>query len=200
MSEIQFMEKPDWVSWEMIHECLVAGHEFNKKKGVYMVTPTWNPDELKEHLKDGRCFVAIDDGKVVGTCSLKISKPKQWWAMRENVAITCMDAVVPGYKGTDVFMGLNEIRNQCINDLGLRIIAFSTHENNKVVQKINLKQGAKYVRYCSFADTNHYSVVMAYWLDGCPFSDRYCDFRFKLSKYLTKLVFKKGRKFRFLPF
>lgn len=197
MSEIQFMEKPDWVSWEMIRECLISGHEYNRKRGVYIVTPTWTPDEIKDYLKDGKCFVAIDDGKVVGTCSLRIVKSKLWWAKGKDVALTCFDAIIPGYKGTDVYFGLVEMRNQCINDLGLRIIEFSTHENNKVVQKINLKNGAKYVRFCAFAGTNHYSVVMVYWLDGCPFSNWYCDFRFKLSKFLTKLVFKKGRKIRF---
>ena len=33
MSEIQFMEKPDWVSWDSVRECLNASHKVNKKKG-----------------------------------------------------------------------------------------------------------------------------------------------------------------------
>ena len=194
------MVKPDWVSWEAIHECLVSGHEYNRKRGVNMVSPTWTPDKLKDYLKEGYCFVAIDKEKVVGTCSLRIIKSKQWWGKGKSVAVTCLDAIVPMYKGTDVYFGLMNLRNQFINKLGIRIIEFSTHENNKVVQRINLKYGAKYVRYCAFADTSHYSVVMVFWLDGCPFSNRYCDFRFKLSKFKTKLIFKPGRKLRFLPF
>ncbi len=59
MSEIRYMEKPDWVSWESIKECLISGHEYNRKKAIYMVTPTWSSEELKEHLKDGWCFFVI---------------------------------------------------------------------------------------------------------------------------------------------
>ena len=197
MSDIKYMEKPDWVSWDSIKECLVSGHEYNRKRGIYMANPTKTPDELKEYLKDGWCFVAIDEGKVVGTCSPRVIKSKQWWAKGKDVAYTCMDSIVPAYKGTDVYFGLNAIRDRCINNLGLRIIEFSTHEKNKLVQKINLKYGAKYVRFSALPGTNHYSVVMVYWLDGCPFSNWYCDFRFKLSRFLTKLVFKEGRKLRF---
>ena len=162
-----------------------------------MVSPDMTPEELKEKLKDGCCFVAIDGERVVGTCSVLFFKSNQWWAKGKDVANPCLDAIIPDYKGTDVYFGLNEIRRQYINKKGIRIIQFSTHENNKVDTKISLRKGAKFVRFCSFADTNHYSVVMVNWLDGCPFSDRYCDFRFKLSKFLTKLVFKRGRKIRF---
>ena len=116
------MEKPEWVSWESIHECLNAGHEYNRKRGVYMVSATKTPDDLKEYLKEGKCFVAIDDGKVVGTVSLRLVKCKQWWAKGKTVAISCLDAIIPGYKGTDVFFELNEIRNQSRKDPGIRII------------------------------------------------------------------------------
>ena len=36
MSDIKYMEKPDWVSWDSIKECLVSGHEYNRKRGIYM--------------------------------------------------------------------------------------------------------------------------------------------------------------------
>lgn len=198
MSEIKYMEKPDWVSWESIKECLISGHELNRKKGVFMHNQTLSPEELSDYLKDAYCFVALDGEKLVGTCSLKVIDSKQqWWAHGQKVAYTCLDAIVPGYKGTDVYFELNKTRDKCINDLGIKIIEFSTHENNNLVQRINLRLGAKYVRYCALRDTDYYSVVMVFWLDGCPFSDWYCDYRFKLSKFLTRIVFKPGRKFRF---
>lgn len=197
MSEIQFMEKPDWVSWEEIKECLIAGHKFNKKKGFNMHNPTLSPKEIADYLRGAYCFIALDGDKVVGTCSMKTFVSKQWWAKGKQVAYTCLDAIIPGYKGTDVYFELNNLRNKYIQNLGIRYIQFETHEKNKLVQKINLKYGARFVRFCAFRGLDYYSVVMVIWLDGCPFSEMYCDFRFKLSKFLTKMVYKRGRKFRF---
>lgn len=71
----------------------------------------------------------------------------QWWARGKDVSSHCLDAIVPEYKGTDVYLGLQKIWRQYDFDHGLRIIEFSTHENNKLVIKLNLKSGAKFVRY-----------------------------------------------------
>ena len=61
MSDIQFMEKPDWVSWEEICECFQAANTVNYKKGFHMIYSDLTPDELEKSLKEGNghCFVAL---------------------------------------------------------------------------------------------------------------------------------------------
>ena len=76
---------------------------------------------------------------------------------------------------------------------------FSTNIDNKNVQTINAKLGFKQVRYYASPKTWYYSVIMVRWLDGCPYSNRYCDFRFKLSKFVTRLMWRPGRIFRLWP-
>lgn len=196
MKEINVMLKPDWVSWESVKDCIVKSHEYNRKRGVVMHNPDMTAQELADYLKEAYCFVALCGEEVVGTCSLKIVNPKCWWT-KDRVGYTCVDAVAPGYKGTDAYFDMRALRNKYINDFGLKVLQFDTHEDNKLVQRMSQKRGYKYVRYCAFPMTNYYSVVMVRWLEGCPFSDNYCNFRFKLSKFLTKLVYKPGRIFRF---
>lgn len=196
MSAIKYMLKPESVSWEAIKECLVLAHESNSRNGFSMYNSMISVLELEDYLKGGYCFVAMQGEKVIGTNSLKVITSKSWWA-NGNVGYECLTAIVPEYRNSGAYFGLRKLRTEYAKKLGIKILQFDTHENNKSVQMIDRKFGFKYVRYCAFPMTDYYSVVMVRWLDGCPYSDKYINFRFKLSKFLTKLVFKPGRKFRF---
>lgn len=196
MSELKYMLKPDWISWESIRDCIVRAHETNNKNGFRMHNQVMSVQELEDYLRNAYCFVAVQGDKVVGTNSLKIIKPKCWWA-NGDVGYECLTAIIPEYRSTGAYFGLRKIRTQYAKSLGLRVLQFDTHEDNKNVQMIDQKFGFKFVRYFASAKTDYYSVVMAKWLDGCPYSDRYCNFRFYLSKFLTRLFFKPGRKLRF---
>lgn len=197
MEEITYTIKPDWVTWEAVKECLLRAHEPNRAKGIVMHNQYMRPDEFEGHLKDAHCFVALKGEEVVGFMAFKILKCKKWWAKGQNVIYNCMDAIIPEYQGSDVYLELRRFREQHIKETGLRIIQSTTAENNTMVLKISAKRGGKNVRLIASSDTDYYSVVMVRWLDGCPFSDRYIDLRFKLSCFLTKLLYKPGKKRRF---
>ena len=163
-----------------------------------MLNQEMTVDELQNKLQDGLCFVALEGDKVIGTGSTIIKKGNRWWSRGRRVAYNCLDAILPEYQGTDVYFGLREIRSQYLKKAGVDIIQFNTAEHNKVVQKIALKRGAKYVMYSATGKgANYYSVIMANWLNGCPFSDRFCNFMFKLSKFVVKAIWKPGYKLRF---
>lgn len=198
MDQIKFLEKPDWVTWESILDCIKKSHKKNEKRGFHMTNQDMTGDALRQKLQKGHCFVAIEGNKVVGTCSTIIKDGNRWWSKGEKVAYTCLDAILPEYQGTDVYFGLRALRSQFIKDSGVDIIQFNTAEQNKVVQKTALKRGAKYVQYSATGKgANYYSVIMAEWTNGCPFSDKYCNFRYKLSKLIIKAIWKPGYKFRF---
>ena len=198
MEELQFMEKPDWVTWESILECIKKSHKKNEKRGFHMTNQDMDAEGLQNKLKNGHCFVSLEGQKVVGTCSTIIKNGNRWWSKGKIVAYNCLDAVLPEYQGTDVFFGLRTLRSQFIKESKVDIIQLNTAEQNKVIQKMALKRGAKYVRYSATGKgANYYSVIMAEWLNSCPFSEKYCNFRFKLSKYLIKALWRPGYKFRF---
>ena len=198
MEDIQFMLKPDWVTWQDIKNCMIKAHEPLRKKGVVMQNQTMSVEEFETEYKDTTCFVALKDKEVVGMCSCKITKVKMWWH-KGDIFYSFGDAIIPEYRGTDVYLGLQKIRLDYIKQSGVRVLFFNTEENNKLVQKLNMKKGAKCVKFYASPKTSYYSVVMARWLDGCPYSDGYCNFRYNLSKFLVKTLWKPGRIVRILP-
>lgn len=197
MEEIQYMLKPGWVTWEQIKECMVRAHEPNRKKGIVMQNQFMSIEEFKEYFLNTTCFVAIKGKEVIGTMSFKIVEMNQWWAKGEKVVYNCADAIIPEYQGTDVYLELMLLREKYIRKSGVRMVQSDTPENNILIRKINAKKKGKEVKLYASPKTWYYSVVMVRWLDGCPYSDWYCNFRFRLSSIIVKLFFKPGRKFRF---
>lgn len=195
--EIVYMEKPEWVSWEQIRECIYQGHESNRKHGVVMINTTKSADDIKKHVGDGHCFVALKGNDVVGTFSLKFKKVKRWW-VKGTVAYPCLDAIIPEYKGTDIYFELGRLRMNYIEDSGVRIIQSNTSENNTLIRKMLKKKGFKAVMYTkSGPGADYYSVILVKWLDGCPFSDRYINFMFNLSKIFVRIVYRPDGSYRF---
>ena len=197
MDAIQYMEKPEWISWDDIHNCLYKAHSVNRKKGFSMTNTGLSGEELKRIVGDGHCFVALFEGRVVGVACLKIFNPKRWWT-NNLVAYTFLDAIIPEYRGTDVFLGLENIRNQYIKDSGVRIRQCNTAEKNKTVIKLCTRGGYKMVQYSATGKgAEYYSIIMVLWEDGCPYSDWFCKIMFNMSKYIVKAIWKPGYKLRF---
>ena len=66
MDNISIVEKPDWVSWEDIHNVVWKAHENNRLKGIIMSYPALSGDEIKDKIgKDGKLFTALDGDKGV---------------------------------------------------------------------------------------------------------------------------------------
>lgn len=197
MSEIQFMEKPDWVSWEDVCECIRKANAVNDKKGFHMSFASHSPEEMKNEIRNGACFVAISDNKVVGTLGYSIRKLRRWWVFG-NVIYYVNDGILPEYRGTDVYFGLSELRDNAIKKTGIRINQFNTAEQNKAVIKINKLYGYKLVQFTpTKKGADYYSVTMVRWDDGCPFPDWFLNFMYNLSRLVSKTLWKPGYKFRF---
>lgn len=191
---IKITEKPDTVSWDEIHELLWASHAKNREKGMYMWYPSMSGDELERLVgKNGHTFVAIDGDTLVGTCSFKIVNRNRWYANGKKTAYFLMASVLPEYQGSSVYFRLVRYRQKYIEDLGVEVVDMDTAENNVMMQKILLKQGYKYVGFKASSYGKHYSVVMAKWINGCPFPDKYVNRRFQITKKLTKWQYKPGK-------
>lgn len=196
MSDIQFMEKPDWVSWDDIRECIHASHKTNKKKGFEMENTNITTEHLIEKMKNAFCIIALSNDKVVGTCFVRLEKKKKWW-VRGLVAYYLGDAILPEYRGTDVYFGINEIRDRIVRESGVKIHQFNTACQNKAVIKINKLYGYKLVQFSPTGKgCNYYSVTMVRWDDGCPFPDWFLKFMFNLSKIVSKTLWRPGYKSR----
>lgn len=196
MSEIQYMVKPDWVSWEDVIDCIRAADTVNHKKGLHMHIAEIEPNEMKNDLKDGKCFVAMCGDKVVGTACYKIRTLRKWYRWGK-VIYHSYDSIRPEYRGTDVYFKLCELKYYDVIKTGIRVLQCHTAEKNRTMIKLNLKYGFKLVLFRpNFIGSNYYSVTMLKWEDGCPFPDWYLKAMFNLSKFVTKTFFTTEGKFR----
>ena len=179
---IQIMEKPEWVSWEDIKRCLYEAHSVNRAKGMNMAHYQWPAEEIKESIgENGFMLVAVDGEKVVGTAGIGEKYGKTWYA-NGRYAYECFASVLPEYAGKGIYKRLEIIREEKAQEEGYDILIGDTHSKNTHRIEIALKNGFRLVRFFRAGSNDHYSVVIAKWLNGCPYPSFYCWNKYQLSK------------------
>ena len=193
---IRILEKPDWISYDQIHELLYQAHQSNRDKGFDVKTAHMTGEELEKHIGEtGKCFVALDGDKLVGTTSYRILD-RDYWCAKGKVVDRVLAGVSPDYKGKHISSMLFSKIVEIAKQEGYQYIESRTAEENEIVQKINIKDGYRYIDFLS-TKTDHYTVVMLQWLNGCSYPKWRTNFHFKWRRILIKLRFKPGRIKRF---
>jgi len=185
-SSIKIIEKPDWVSWEDIKQCLYEAHSVNRAKGINMSHYQWPAEKIKDTIGDnGFMLVALDGNKLVGTAGIGEKYGKTWYA-KGRYAYECFAGVLPDYAGKGIYKQLDIRREEKAKEEGYTVLIGDTHANNAHRIDIALKNGFNLVRFFRASSKDHYNVVIAKWLDGCPYPRLYIKIRFFWSKIRTK--------------
>jgi len=183
---IQIIEKPEWVSWDDIRQCLYEAHAPNREKGINMTHYLWPAEKIKESLGEhGVMLVALDGGKVVGTAAFAERTQKRWYTDGSCYAFLCFDSVIPYYTGKGIFGLLDKKREEKAKEYGYNVLIFDTHSKNAHRIDIALRNGFRLVRFFRASSNDHYSVIMAKWLRGKSYSHGYCVYRYQISKWKT---------------
>ena len=197
LDELRFIEKPDSISWDTIHQILYQAHEGNRQQGVFMRTAMLSGEELKERIgKNGKCFVVMDGNEVIATASVKFVQRNTWYH-RGTVADLMLCGILPKYKGQGLYRKLLVCRYNYAKNFGVNIVELDTAEGNTIIRHASVRNGFKYVAIKASPYTKHYSVVLVNWLDGCPYSDWYLKWQFIIRKWYFKLRYKPGHVKRF---
>ena len=185
---LQILEKPDWVSWDDIHDVLWAAHEKNREKGLSMRYAFLPGDEIRQRIEgNGKMFCAIDEGKVVATSAIVRKQSKMWYDKApSDYAYFCFASVLPEYAGRGIYRQFYLSREAVCKEMGLDRILFDTHEKNTRVIEINSNNGFVPVDYKFYWD--HFNIVMVKWLKGCPFSSTRCKFEYYKRKIVKKVI------------
>ena len=193
MEDIKIIEKPDTISWEDIHELLMEANKNNFKKGIVLRYAKMPGKEIEKTLgKAGRCWVAMDGDKTVGTTSVTFFTGKDWWNKGKIVAHGCFTGILRQYQGIGILEELNKKKYEYSISSGAEMTQGDTDENNKIMRKILKRDGYKTVAFFS-SKSNHYSVRIVKWFGECPFTDKYINRRCKISEKLTKWQYKPGK-------
>ncbi len=196
MEEIIVIEKPNSIGYDVIRDVLQCAHAAHINNGIIMRTATFSSEEIKEWLgKKGKCYVAIAGDKLVGVTAYRITVKNTWYAKGEVPEKTLV-GILPEYQRKHISTRLNNLIENELISKGYDKICFDTAENNRLMQKANEKWGYRLVDFRSFK-SNHYSIEMMKWLNGCPYSRLYCRYRYILKKIYICLRYKPGHIKRF---
>lgn len=175
---VTITEKPEWVSWEEIKQCLLDAHAVNRAKGINMTHYQWPVEKIREYIgPNGVILVALDGSKVVGTAAISEKEGKAWYA-KGRYAYMCFVSVLPQYSGQGIYGKLAQLCEKIAKEQDYHVWVLDTHEKNKNMQRIVKANGYHLVGYFRTMNKDHFNVVMAKWPDGCPNSKCYCKLRF----------------------
>ncbi|MBR4389309.1 MAG: GNAT family N-acetyltransferase [Prevotella sp.] len=172
---------------------LWKAHERNRAAGMNMLYPSLPGDELEKVVgAEGRCFVAIKDGKLVGTCSYKPVRRNMWYDKGQVSAYFILEAVSPEYEGKGIYARLCKLREEDAIKRGFRLFEMDTAERNYHSQTILKNNGFRHVFFRPYKTGGIYAVHMAKWVGKSPFPKWYCKGMFLLRKVYAKVRFKPG--------
>lgn len=184
-SKIQIVEKPDWVSWDDIHDVVWEAHAQNREKGIVMRYPSLKGEEIRQRIEGkGKMFVALDGSTLVGTAGFSVKKSSLWCG-KGCYGYYCFAAILPSYRKRGIYHLLCKIREEDLAKQGIHRIMMDTHEGNKRELALAQKQGFIPVDYVFRKD--HYNVLMVKWLEDCPYSRFWCSLNYHIRRLVVKI-------------
>ncbi len=197
MKDIIVCEKPDEISFEEIRELLHSAHSINQgEKGFHVGILNKSADELEKHIgENGKCFVALEGDKLIGTMSYRIVE-RNYWCAKGRMIDRMMVAVHPDYMRRHISSMLFSAILEDIKEHGFNYVETRTAEKNKAMRKVCENEGFRYIGF-SVPKTDHYNVVMLKWLNGCPYPKWVTNIQFGVRKIILKLKYKPGHVNRF---
>lgn len=195
---ITVMEKPEWISYDEIAELLHEAHRENVGKGLNYSASHQNGGEIKALLhENGKFYVALINGnELAGVSAIEIrERSTRWFAKEQPYGEIKLEGIKPEYQG----MRISSMLREAIAEYAfqrIELLVLDTAEKNKHAIAINKKRGWRIVDYTSRQTNNFYSVVMAQWKNGCPYSEGERLFHFWIKKAYVRLRYTKYGKQR----
>lgn len=185
---IEILPKPEYVSWNEIHDIIYKAHENNRKNGVDIRNAHLSGEQLKDSLgEDGVCFVATDGGKVIATCSAAFRTLNTWYARGLKLGYATLDAVLPEYSGRHIYSHLAKVREEFIRSKDCAGIYMHIAEGNVIRRQIAEKEGYCRVSIGRTSYNPHNYLVYVKWLGKDPYPICYIRLRFFLSWLILRI-------------
>lgn len=125
---------------------------------------TYQNDSItRDRISQGECFIALKDGKIVGTITLTGAENTRGsrWYDRPEVASFGQYAVDPDLQGTGIGSKLLETVERRAAELEVKELALDTAEGAMHLIQLYLAHGYRFIEYIDWDETNYRSVVMS---------------------------------------
>lgn len=193
----KIQEKNESISWDDLATLQRRAHQHNHEEGIDMQCANFSSSELKEAVKEGRTYVAVDSaGAPKGMLSVVIRPVERWWH-KGDAGYVCYVAVASECQGKGLYRKLSAKAYEEMVADGVHVAYLNTHIANQAAQKAYAKDGYHKVRFSPGSGTDYYSVEMVKWLDGKGKSALICKLVFLLTEIIVKMLYKPGKIRRF---
>ncbi len=126
---------------------------------------TWQgPDVTADRIKDKHCFVAFQDGKLVGTITYAPPDKKKGgspWYDRAEVAGIGQFGVEPGLQGKGIGLEIMQFIEDHAKADGAGELALDTAESAKHLTQWYERLGYRFIEHVQWDQVNYRSVVMS---------------------------------------
>ncbi|MCF0111659.1 MAG: GNAT family N-acetyltransferase [Erysipelotrichaceae bacterium] len=190
---IRVVQKPENVPLQDLLDVMHKAHDAAKTDKLNF--PVLTLEKLSKLVDTGSvCFVAMDEDTVVGTIVCEPQIIDKWYA-KGNVMAWRGIAVLPEYKGHHIARQLYDAAVEYAKTQNVEICYMTMSEFNEHHLHVATKYGFQLVEYVTHRKLAHSSNRVAYWIHGCPFTEKEIKKQYRNS-YLQakweKLTGKKG--------
>lgn len=152
-------------SYDDIHEVLYEAHRHNRQRGLVYKSTLLNGAELQRKVGDGITYVALIEGRPVGTGSAYFCTGRNWYDKGVLVAHYCLAGVLPEYQGKGIMSQLYSAIEQYAITRGAKIVRSGTAERNAIQRSFFKRYGFIPVDFLISKGNDYFSVMYAKWLD-----------------------------------
>lgn len=162
--EVRKLISDDVVSLDDIQKLISNAHSYNIKNGLIYATATQTIEKLRQKIGDGVCFIAEENGKLIGTATV-CSKEINYWYYSGKVSLIKLVAVDSDSKHSRIGTRLIEacIRQAVENEV--KVVVTDSAEENIIFKKLAKRCGFKVIDYCKYKANNFISTVYALFID-----------------------------------
>lgn len=187
---LEIIPKPDSISWEEITDLLHRAFAEHSSRGLHYGACNQSSEVTRQRAGNGICFVALLDGKLVGTGLVNIQQRRG-----RKIGYLSQLGVLPEVKGQGIGTKIKEARIDICRQRDVDAIYCNTSEKADNVVNFNLKGGWQKIGLLSFENTNYYSIEFRYVVSGRKYTAMEAKVRFLLSYLFCKSLWREDGKF-----
>jgi len=182
--DVTIIPKPENISWESITDLLHLSFRERANEGLIYGAFNQQVEKTKKRVEDGICLVALLNGELIGTGTVKFYQKKG-----KRFGHLSQVAVHPDYKKHGIGTRLREYRvDLCRKQQDIDAVYCDTAEQATPIINWYLKAGWQKVGYLSHLGTNYYSVKFRLPINGRKYSKLEALLRYYFSIIAFKLM------------
>ena len=151
-------------SIEQLTDLLHRAYQSLAAMGLNFTAVDQSPQDTRDIIAGGECYVALVDGRIVGTCLLKTGKTSHTqgspWLDHPLVLSHDQLAVDPDLPAMGISRALHELVEQRAKELGAAQVALDTAEPATHLVRLYQWRGYRIVDTAYHIHTNYRSVIM----------------------------------------